>query len=60
MGVIYAPADANILMDHFERKYIYLILDGLSLSYVRFIDDIFIWAGSKGQVTKYTLGTKHN
>ena len=48
MGTICSLAYAYIFMDHFERKYntiftgAYLpILDGLSRSYLRFIDDIF-------------------
>ena len=41
MGTVCAPAHANILIDHFERKYIYPFLEGLSLSYLRFIDDNF-------------------
>ena len=40
IGTIRAPAYANIFMDHYERKYIYPYLEGLSLSYLRFIDDI--------------------
>ena len=38
MGTICAPAHANIFMDHFERKYIYPFLEGLSMRYLRFID----------------------
>ena len=41
MGTICAPSYANIFMDHFERKYISPFLQGLSLIYLRFIDDIF-------------------
>ena len=41
-------------MDHFGRKYIYLFLDSFSLSYVRFIDNIFfIWTGSKDQLITF-------
>ena len=50
-------------MDHFERKYIYQFLEGLSLSYLEFIDDIFfIWTGSKDQLITFlnNLNTKHN
>ena len=63
MGTIYAPPYANIFMDHFERKYIYPFLEGLSLSYLRFIDDIFfIWTGSKNQLITFLndLNTNHN
>ena len=63
MGTTCAPAYTNIFMDHFERKYIYPFLEGLSLSYLRFIDDIlFIWTGSKQQLIAFLndLNTKHN
>ena len=63
IGTICAPAYANIFMDHFERKYIYPFLQGLSISYLRFIDDIFfIWTGSKDQLITFLndLITKHN
>ena len=63
MGPIFAPACANIFVDHFERKYIYPFLEGLSLSYLRFIDDIFlIWTGSKHQLITFLsdLNTKNN
>ena len=40
-------------MDHFKRKYISLFLQGLSLIYLRFIDDIFfIWTGSKEKLIR--------
>ena len=52
MRTICAPSYANIFMDHFEKKYIYPFLQGLSLIYLRFIDDIFlIWTGTKEQLT---------
>ena len=38
---IYAPAYTNLLMEHFERRSIYPFLEGLSLSYFTFIDDLF-------------------
>ena len=63
MGTICAPAYANIFMDHFERKYIYPFLDGLSIGYLRFIDDIFFtWTGSKYQLITFLndLNTKYN
>ena len=50
-------------MDHFERKYIYPFLEGLSLRCLGFIDDIFfIWTGSKDQLITFlnNLNTKHN
>ena len=40
-------------MDHFKRKYISLFLQGLSLIYLRFIDDIFfIWTGGKEKLIR--------
>ena len=63
MGTICAPTYANFFMDHFERKYIYPFLEGLSLSYLRVIDDILcIWAGSKDQLVTFlnNLNMKHN
>ena len=53
----------NIFMDHFERKYIYPFLERLSLSYLRFIGNMFfIWTGSKDQLITFSndLNTKHN
>ena len=63
MGIISAPAYANIFMDHFERKYIYPFLERFSLSYLRFIDDtLFTWTGSKDQLITLSndLNTKNN
>ena len=62
MRTIFAPAYGNIFMDHFERKYIYPFLEGLSQSYLRFTDDIFfIWTGSEDQQITFLndLNTKH-
>ena len=56
-------AYANIFMNHFERKYLYPFLEGLSLSYLRFIGNIFfIWTGSKGHLIAFLndLNIKHN
>ena len=48
MGTICAPSYVNIFMDHFERKCLSPVLQGLSLIYLKFIDDIFFtWTGSK-------------
>ena len=63
MGRICGPAYVDIFMDQFERKCIYPFLEGLSLSYLRFIDDIFfIWTGSIEQLIAFLndLNTKHN
>ena len=62
MGTICASSCANILMDHFERKLIYLFLKKFSLKYLRFIDDIFfIWTGSKTDLERFLneLNAKH-
>ena len=51
MGTICAPSYGNIFMDHFDKKYIYPVLQGISLIYLRFIDDIFfIRTGTKEQL----------
>ena len=62
MGTICSSSYANILMDHFERKLIYLFLKKCSLKYLRFIDDIFfIWTASKTDLEKFLneLKAKH-
>ena len=62
MGTICAPSYANIFMDHFERKLIYLFFKIFSLIYLRFIDDIFfISTGNKTDLEKFSneLNTKH-
>ena len=47
MGITWELLYDNVFMHHFERKYVYLFLRGFSLTYLRFIDDIFfIWTGS--------------
>ena len=51
MWTICATVYAKIFIDHFERKYIYPFLKELSLSYLKFINGIFIiWTGSKDQL----------
>ena len=62
MGTICTPAYANIFMYHFE-KYIYPFLKGPSVSYLRFIDDIFfILTGSIDQRKTFfnNLNRKHS
>ena len=62
MGTIYFPSYLNIFMDHFERKYISPLLQGLLLIYLRPIEDIFlIWKESKEQLIQNfnKLNTKH-
>ena len=52
-----------IFMDHFERKYISPFLRGHSLTYLRFIEDIFfIWTRTKEQLIRnlVELNTKHD
>ena len=52
MGMIYALSYANIFMNHFDDKYISPFLQGRSLIYLRFINDIFfIRIGTKEQLT---------
>ena len=51
-GTICAPSYANMFVDHFKKKYIYSFLQGISLIYLRFIDNIFfIWTGTKEPLT---------
>ena len=62
MGTICAPSYANILMDHFKRKFILPFIKTFSLIYLRFIDDIFfIWIGSKIDLETFLneLNAKH-
>ena len=40
MGIICAPAYANILMAEFEQKYIYPLIKDKSILFLRFIDDM--------------------
>ena len=48
MGTICPPSYANILMEHFEGKFIYPPIKTFLLIYLRFIDDIFfMWTGSQ-------------
>ena len=62
MGTICAPSYANILMDHFEIKFIYPSIKTFSLIYLRFIDNIFfIWRTIRTDLVKISndLNTKH-
>ena len=48
MGTIFPPPYANILMEHFEGKFIYSLIKTFLLIYLRSIDSIFfLWTGSK-------------
>ena len=63
MGAICTPSYVNIVMAHFERKFIYPFIKAFSLMYLRFIDDIFfIWKGSKIDIEKFLneLNSKHS
>ena len=42
METICAAPYENIFMNHFERKYIYPLIEGKSSTYLRYIDDIFL------------------
>ena len=62
MGAIYAASYTNIFMDHFDRKYIYPLIEEKSLTYFRYIDDIFlIWTGTKNELNQFLkdLNKKH-
>ena len=62
MGTICAPSYANTFEVHFERKYIYPLIEGKSLTYFRHIDDIFlIWTGTKNKLDQFFkyLNKKH-
>ena len=44
MGTICAPAYANIFMAEFEQKYVYPLIKGKQILFLRYIDDIFtVW-----------------
>ena len=52
MGTICEPFHTSIFMDHFEKKYIHPLPQGLSFIYLWFIDDIiFIWSATKEKLT---------
>ena len=62
MGTICAPSFANIFMGHSEQKYVYPLIEGKSLTYFRYIDDIFlIWTGTKNELVQFfkDLNKKH-
>ena len=51
IGTICVPSYPNIFMGPFQRKYVSPFLQGHSLIYLRFTDNIFfIWTGSKEQL----------
>ena len=54
MATICALSYANILMDHFERKLIYPLIERKLSTYFRFIDDIFLtWTGASNQLFQF-------
>ena len=62
MGPICAPTYANILMNHFEWKYIYPLTEEKSLTYFRYIDYIFLnQTGTKIELDQFfkNLYKKH-
>ena len=62
MGTIWAPSYENILMEHFEGKFIYPLIKTFLLIYLRFIDNIFfMWKGSKTDLENLSnkLNPKH-
>ena len=62
MGTICAPSYANTFMDHFERKCIYPLTEGKSLTYFRYINNIFlIWTRTKNELDQFfkDLSKKH-
>ena len=63
MGTICAPSYANSFMDHFEGKYIYLLIAGKSLTYFTYIVEILlIWTGTKDKLDQFfeDLNKKNN
>ena len=55
MGIICAPAYANIFMAEFDQKYIYLLIKDKLILFLRYIDDICMaWAKSEKQL-KYFM-----
>ena len=62
MGTICPPSYTNTLINHFERKRIYPLIEGKSLTYFRYIDHIFlIWTGTKNELDQFfrDLNKKH-
>ena len=62
VGIICAPAYANIFMAQFEKQNIYPYIKNKSILYLRYIDDIFmIWTGTKQELLIFfeNLNSKH-
>ena len=53
---------ANTLLDHFEQKYIYPLIEGKSLIYFRYTDHMaLIWTETKNELDQFLkdLNKKH-
>ena len=62
MGTIPALSYTNIFMDHFERKYVCTLIEGKSLTYFGYIDNIFlICTGTRNELDQFfkDLNEKH-
>ena len=62
MGTISAPGYANTFMASFESKYIYPYLKENVITFLRFIDDLFmIWTGIEEELLNFVneLNQKH-
>jgi len=54
MGTKCAPNYTNIFMRRFEEKFIYPKINGLSILYLKYIDDIFlVWTSSKESLQSF-------
>ena len=53
MGTICAPAYANIFMTEFEQKYVYLLINGKSILFLRYIDIFMVWTKSEKQLKDF-------
>ena len=59
MGTICAPVQANIFMAQFEAEHIYPHIHGITLLFLRYIDDIFmIWNGTTEELILFIY--EHN
>ena len=62
MGTICAPAYANTFMASFESKFIYPYIKVKVVTFLRFIDDVFmIWTDTEEELLKFIneLNQKH-
>ena len=57
MGTIRILSNSNIFMSEFEKKYVYPLIKNNSVTYLRYIDDIFmVWIKSKSVVRQFMIG----